>query len=70
MIDIEMGAQGITTDDEDIRGARAFARLADRGRGFHTAHRYEVHLSRIYRRSLAEFQKIAKRTQEVVENIG
>jgi len=68
LLDIEMDAQApdfekrFMTRDEDMRGSLAWAALADAGKGFGTALRYEVHLSRIYRRSLAELQKIAKRT--------
>ena len=46
------------TRDEDMRGGLAFSELG----GLNTAMRYEVHLSRVYRRALAELQKIAKRT--------
>ena len=68
MLDIEMDAQAgnfetrFVTRDEDMRGSLAWAALVDSGKGLGTAMRYEVHLSRVYRRALAEFQKIAKRT--------
>jgi hypothetical protein len=68
MLDIEMDAQSVdfekrfVTRDEDMRGSLAWAALVDTGKGLGTAMRYEVHLSRVYRRALAELQKIAKRT--------
>src|SRR5260370_41082828 len=64
MLDIEMDAQALNfekrfiTHDEDMRGSLAFSQLG----GLNTAMRYEVHLSRVYRRAFAELQKIAKRT--------
>src|SRR3984893_11557893 len=64
MLDSEMDAQAVNfekrfiTRDEDMRGALAFSELG----GLNTAMRYEVHLSRVYRRALAELQTIAKRT--------
>ena len=69
MLDIEMDAQAAGFEqrflkyDEDMRGAQAWEALAGGNKGMATAFRYEVHLSRVYRRILAEFQKIAKRTQ-------
>ena len=68
MLDIEMDAQApdfekrFLTHDEDMRGSMAWKSLADQGKGFGTALRYEIHLGRMYRRSLTELQKIAKRT--------
>ncbi len=68
MLDIEMDAQAagfekrFITRDEDMRGSLAWTALVDSGKGLGTAMRYEVHLSRVYRRALAELQKIAKRT--------
>ena len=68
MLDVEMDAQAgdfekrFVTRDEDMRGSLAWTALVDSGKGLGTAMRYEVHLSRVYRRALAEFQKIAKRT--------
>ena len=71
MLDVEMDTQAADFEkrfvkyDEDMRGGMAFQSLADKSKGIATAFRYEVHLSRVYRRSLNEFQKIAKRTQHV-----
>ena len=69
LLDIEMDAQAPdfekrfpTTHDEDMRGSLAWKSLADQGQSFGTALRYEIHLGRMYRRSLSELQKIAKRT--------
>ena len=64
MLDIEMDSQAedfqkrFITHDEDMRGSQAFSKLGCLG----PVMRYEVHLSRLYRRSLSELQKIAKRT--------
>ena len=64
---VEMDAQAgdfekrFVTRDEDMRGSLAFSKLG----GLNTAMRYEVHLSRFYRRALTQLQgttKIAKRT--------
>jgi hypothetical protein len=66
MLDIEMDVQAagfakrFTKHDEDMRGSSAFASLADAGKGFSTALRYEVHLSRVYRRTLSEYQNLTK----------
>lgn len=64
MLDIEMDAMApeferrYLTHDEDMRGSLAFQSLSDKGKGFNTAHRYEVHLGRQYRRALAVLQKL------------
>ena len=74
-LDIEMDAQGpdlekrFTKHDEDMRGSLAFTALSDRS-GFATAIRNQIHLSREYRRTLIEFRKIARRTQDVVDSTG
>ena len=64
MIDIEMDAQSPDFEkrfgkyDEDMRGGAAFSSLADKSRGLSTALRYDIHLSRTYRRSLQELYRL------------
>src|SRR5260370_22725164 len=56
MLDIEMDAQAPDFEkrfekyDEDMRGGAAFSSLADKSKGLSTALRYDIHLSRTYRR--------------------
>src|SRR5262249_58422022 len=64
MIDIEMDAQAPDFEkrfekyDEDMRGGAAFSALADKSGGLSTALRYDIHLSRTYRRSLQELYRL------------
>ena len=59
MLDIEMDSQAPDFEkrfekyDEDMRGGAAFSALADKSKGLSTALRYDIHLSRAYRRSFA-----------------
>jgi hypothetical protein len=67
-LDIEMDAQAsdfekrFITRDEDMRGSLAFAKLG----GLNTAMRYEVHLSRVYRRALAEIKKLQNEPENLL----
>jgi hypothetical protein len=64
MIDVEMDAQAPDFEkrfekyDEDMRGGSAFSALVDKSRGLSTALRYDIHLSRTYRRSLQELYRL------------
>jgi hypothetical protein len=64
MIDIEMDSQvpdfekGFEKYDEDMRGGAAFSALADKSKGLSTALRYDIHVSRTYRRTLQEFYRL------------
>lgn len=69
MIDIEMDVQAADFEkrfvnfDETLRGGAAFRALADQGKASNTALRYDIHLSRTFRQTLALYHRIAKRTQ-------
>ncbi len=64
MLDIEVDSQ--TPDfekrfekhDDDMRGGAAFSALAEKSNGLSTALRYDIHLSRTYRRSLRELYRL------------
>ena len=62
MLDLEMDAQSpdfekrFATYDEDMRGGLAFATLVDRSNGLANTLRYDIHLSRSYRRALDQFR--------------
>src|SRR6266849_2908864 len=64
MLDIEMDSQAPDFEkrfekyDEDMRGGAAFSALADKSKGLSTALRYDIHLSRTYRRSLQELDRL------------
>src|SRR5712691_423964 len=64
MLDIEMDSQAPDFEkrfekyDEDMRGGAAFSALADKSKGLSTALRYDIHLSRTYRRSLQELYRL------------
>ena len=64
MIDIEMDSQAPDFEkrfekyDEDMRGGAAFQALADKSKGSRAALRYDIHLSRTYRRSLEELRRL------------
>ena len=64
MLDIEMDSQAPDFEkrfekyDEDMRGGAAFSALSDKSKGLSTALRYDIHLSRTYRRSLQELYRL------------
>src|SRR2546426_3611839 len=66
MLDIEMDSQSPDFEkrfekyDEDMRGGAAFSALADKSKGLSTALRYDIHLSRTYRRSLHELHRLRR----------
>jgi hypothetical protein len=66
LLDIEMDAQAsdfekrFQTYDEDMRGGLAFATLVDKSRGLANTIRFDIHLSRTYRKSLDEFRLMRK----------
>ena len=58
MLDIEMEAQSddfgkrFLISDEDMRGGLAFSSLVDKSKGISTILRYDIHLTRTYRKTL------------------
>ena len=58
MLDIEMEAQSddfgkrFLICDEDMRGGLAFSSLVDKSKGLSTILRYDIHLTRTYRKAL------------------
>src|SRR5882672_4487985 len=64
MLDIEMDSQAPDFEkrfhkyDEDMRGGAAFSALTDKSKGLSTALRYDIHLSRTFRRSLQELYRL------------
>ena len=66
LLDMEMDAQApdfekrFQTYDEDMRGGLAFATLVDKSRGLANTIRFDIHLSRTYRKSLDEFRLMRK----------
>jgi hypothetical protein len=58
MLDIEMEAQSddfgkrFLISDEDMRGGLAFSSLVDKSKGISTILRYDIHLTRTYRKAL------------------
>jgi hypothetical protein len=48
------------TYDEDMRGGQAFATLVDKSNGLSTTLRFDIHLSRTYRKALDEFRLMRK----------
>jgi hypothetical protein len=66
ILDIEMDAQApdfekrFQTYDEDMRGGLAFATQVDKSNGLATALRFDIHLSRTYRKSLDEFRRVRR----------
>src|SRR5260370_41220306 len=73
LLDIEMDAQApdfekrFETFDEDMRGGLAFATLVDRSKGILTAIRFGIHLSRSYRKALAEIRQMRKMQNDPTE---
>jgi hypothetical protein len=65
---MEMDAQApdfekrFQTYDEDMRGSLAFTTLVDKSRGLANTIRFDIHLSRTYRKSLDEFRLMRKFT--------
>ena len=57
MLDIEKRFEKY---DEDMRGGAAFSALADKSKGLSTALRFDIHLSRTYRRSLQELYRLRR----------
>jgi hypothetical protein len=66
ILDLEMDAQAsdfekrYQTYDEDMRGGLAFANLVDKSGGLANTLRFDIHLSRTYRKSLDEFRRVRK----------
>jgi hypothetical protein len=64
MLDVEMDKQApefekrYATYDEDMRGAAAFSAVADNSKGYATALRTDVHLTRIYRRAVEDLRRL------------
>ena len=62
ILDMEMDVQSegfekrFEVFDEDMRGGLAFSTLVDKSRGLSTVLRYDIHLSRIYRKALEELR--------------
>jgi hypothetical protein len=63
ILDIEMDSQAEDFEqrfekyDEDMRGGAAFSSLSDKSKGLSTTLRYDIHLTRTYRRSLDELRR-------------
>jgi hypothetical protein len=66
ILDLEMDAQApdfekrFATYDEDMRGGLAFAAQVDKSHSLATALRFDIHLSRTYRKSLDEFRLVRR----------
>ncbi len=66
ILDLEMDAQApdfekrFQTYDEDMRGGLAFATQVDKSNGLATALRFDIHLSRTYRKALDEFRLVRR----------
>ena len=64
ILDIEMDSQAPDFEkrfekyDEDMRGGAAFSAVVDKSKGLSMALRYDIHLSRTYRRSLEEIRRL------------
>ena len=64
MIDVEMDKQApdfekrYQTYDEDMRGAAAFSAIADSSKGYATALRTDIHLTRTYRRAVDDLRRL------------
>jgi len=63
MLDVEMDNQApqfekrYATYDEDMRGATAFSAIADSSKGYATALRTDIHLTRTYRRAVDDLRR-------------
>jgi hypothetical protein len=66
MLDIEMEAQSedfgkrFLTADEDMRGSLAFSSLVDNSKGISTILRYDIHLTRTFRKALDALHNIRR----------
>jgi hypothetical protein len=64
ILDLEMDTQAPEFDkrfeesDEDTRGAVAFSAIADKSKGYATAFRADVHLTRTYRKAVEELRRL------------
>jgi hypothetical protein len=64
MLDVEMDKQApefekrYATYDEDMRGAAAFSAVADNSKGYATALRTDIHLTRTYRRAVDDLRRL------------
>src|SRR5689334_15307241 len=73
MLDIEMDAQSsefekrFQTFDEDMRGSLAFSGLVDKSKGLSTVLRFDIHLSRTYRKALDELHLLRRLQIEPTE---
>ena len=63
----ECGEAVNLSDDEDMRGGLAFATLVDRSKGILTAIRFGIHLSRSFRKALAEIRLMRKMQNDPTE---
>ena len=73
MLDIEMEAQSddfakrFLISDEDMRGSLAFSSLVDKSKGMSTILRYDIHLTRTYRKALDALQIIRRLQNDPTE---
>jgi hypothetical protein len=73
MLDIEMDAQSedfgkrFLTADEDMRGSLAFSSLVDNSKGISTILRYDIHLTRTFRKALDSLHNIRRLRAEPTE---
>src|SRR4029077_17514010 len=64
MVDVEMDKQApdfqkrYATYDEDMRGAAAFSAIVDGSKGYITALRTDIHLTRTYRRAVEDLRRL------------
>jgi hypothetical protein len=66
MLDVEMDKQApdfekrYATYDEYMRGAAAFSAIVDHSKGYVTALRTDIHLTRIYRRAVDDLRRLRR----------
>jgi hypothetical protein len=64
ILDIEVDNQAVEfekrylTFDEDMRGAAAFSAVADNSKGYATALRHDIHLTRTYRKAIDDLRRL------------
>jgi hypothetical protein len=64
MLDVEMDNQTpafekrYETFDEDMRGAAAFSAIVDNSKGYITALRTDIHLTRLYRKAIDDLRRL------------
>jgi hypothetical protein len=64
ILDIEADNQAVEFEkryqiyDEDIRGAAAFSAVADNSKGYATALRHDIHLTRTYRKAIDDLRRL------------